>query len=160
MTATTEKQQSGCNGSLRLQAEITNENNDRLGNAVEIVQAIVADRCMTFADGLLFAMAVAVDNAGGPNIIAEVIDVNAPRSDVDESDTVDGEVPSRNGSFETLAAFYTSKGFTVTDMVSSCAAAHSLGGVQQGNRIDPFAPIQTEITSLIIFFFFSSTENK
>lgn len=134
VTATADKPLSGCNGSLRLAEELSNANNGRLRAAITTIEDTVGPFCMSVADGIQFAGAIAVRAAGGPDVINEIIDVNNPRVDVDEADTVDNELPDRDSNFAELVAFYARKSMSMADLVSSSAGGHSLGGVQQDDN--------------------------
>lgn len=150
ITATTNNPNSGCNGSLRLNGEITNNNNNRLANAVAHVQQVVASTCMSVADGIQLAMAVALQlsSTGGPDIISQIVDPRNPRVDASVPDRVNGELPGRNDNFDEQVQFYTRKGFTVRDLVASCAGAHSLGGIQRRGQIAPFTTDRGSVSEI------------
>lgn len=138
ITATPDKPTSGCNGSLRLAEEINNANNARLAPAIAQVTDAVTGTCVSVADGIQLAMVVSLAMAGGPDVSAEVVDAANPRVDATIADTVDGQLPDRNSNFATLASFYASKGLSETDLVSSSAGAHSIGGFRGRGGVLPF----------------------
>lgn len=91
---------------------------------------------------------MAILRAGGPNLISDAASANSPRADATEQDLVNGELPDRNSDFNELLAFYTRKGLSRSDLVSSSAVGHSLGGIGRGgNGVAPFTPDRLTISS-------------
>lgn len=138
ITATPDKPNSGCNGSLRLQQELGNPNNGRLGNAINVIVQTVAGTCVSVADGIQLANAAALQAAGGPDITADVVDSTNPRVDAQSPDTVPGELPDSNHNFDQSLQFYRRNGFTLRDLVASKSGGHSLGRFAQNNQLLPF----------------------
>lgn len=131
VTATPNKPLSGCNGSLRLAKELSHKDNRRLRFGLKTIQVIVLPFCMSVADGIQFAGAIAVQAAGGPNVIKHIVDVYNPKTDVNEADVVENELPNRDWNYAKLISFYHRKGLSVKDLVASSAGAHSLGVVEK-----------------------------
>lgn len=144
VTASPDKPDSGCNGSLRLVAELTNFANSNLGVPMLSITNVVTGTCVSVADGIQLANAVALEISGGPLIASDVVDSSNPRGDATSADTVD--LPSRGNSFAQLLEFYKRKGFDATDLVSSSAGGHSLGRFTQGAQRVPFTN-QTDVVS-------------
>lgn len=138
VTATSDKPDSGCNGSLRLEEELTNADNARLRGAIAAIRRSVRNTCVSVADGIQIANAVALEIAGGPNILSSVVDSANPRTDATTADTVTNELPSRTSPFPDLLAFYERKGFSLQEFIASLAVGHSLGGFATPNGIAPF----------------------
>lgn len=135
-TASTDKPESGCNGSLRLLTELTNFANSNLAVPMLSITTVVAGTCVSVADGIQLANAVALEISGGPLIASDVVDSSNPRGDASSADTV--VLPPRGGSFTQLLELYETKGFDATDLVSSSAGGHSLGRFTQGATRVPF----------------------
>lgn len=128
----------GCNGSLRAVTELSHPDNRRLGAALHIAETMQTRVCLSLADVLLLAMATSVRTAGGADFVASVITVDTQHEDVPTGvdDLVDGELglPQKDSSFDDLLLFYSRRGFSLRDFVSSVASAHSLGHFPQTVR--------------------------
>lgn len=167
ITATANIPNSGCNGSLRLRAELNNNNNRRLRSPVQTIEDVVGSYCMSVADGIQLAMATALrmERTNGPDVVAEVVDPANPRVDANTPDRVNGQLPNRNHRFSQLLAFYSRKGFRKTDLVSSCAGGHSFGGFTRargGGGVRNFTPDRNQMSSSYARNLFrrSSTRNN
>lgn len=147
ITATPDKPKSGCNGSLRLPTELAHPNNARLGAALALIQTSVAGTCISVADGIQLAAAVAVNEAGGPDISNQLVSAGSPRKDALAADTVDNELPNRNDSYQQSLFFYNRKGLSATDLMSSYAGGHSLGGFSSASGILPFTTDDHSVSS-------------
>lgn len=147
ITATTDKADSGCNGSLRLPTELAHPNNGRLATAMTIIQASVVGTCVSVADAIQLATAVALLEAGGPDIADDIVSAESPRTDALIADTVDNELPNRNDTYQQSLSFYVRKGLSATDLISSYAGGHSLGGFSSGSGIQPFTTDVNSVSS-------------
>lgn len=136
---------SGCNGSIRLRQESGDQvggpyshvGHSKLSEGVQkIIDIIGSHQCMTVADGVLYAMAIAIQKAGGPDVIDEIVDVNHPRRDVSTPDVLQGELPEDHDSFDKLLSNYERKGLTKRDLIASSVGGHSLGGLREDTHID------------------------
>lgn len=136
ITATQARPSSGCNGSLRLASELNNDANRGLSNAIGAIERVVVGTCMSIADGIQVASAVALrqPTVNGPDVLDAVYNPASPRADATDPDVVDGELPDDGNNFTQLSEFYARKGFSVVDLVASSAGAHSLGGEAGRNR--------------------------
>lgn len=150
ITATKAKPRSGCNGSLRLKDEITNMNNDGLQPPLDLLRKHLPtfknQRCASFADGLQLGAEVAMKVSGGPHVVRRLTNGFAPRKDVDEPDTVDGELPDKDDSFKELKKFFARKGFNVREMVVANVGGHALGAFEDDddNQDKPFTTTTTK----------------
>lgn len=125
--ATSDKPKSGCNGSIRLPGEQAQPANQNLLFAIASVINAAFGTCVSVADAIQLASAVAIKAAGGPDIVSDVVDSSKPREDALVDDTVAGELPSPGGNHAQLLEIYRRKGFDDVDLVSSSAGGHSLG---------------------------------
>ncbi|PXF41012.1 L-ascorbate peroxidase 5, peroxisomal [Gracilariopsis chorda] len=149
ITATSSKPNSGCNGSLRLEEEITNMNNDRLQPPLDFLRqhlpTIAHKKCASFADGIQLGAEVAMQISGGPKVLGKLVNSAAPRVDVDDPDTVEGELPDEDDPFPKLLDFYARKGFNLREMVVSNVGGHALGAFEddEDNQEKPFTTTET-----------------
>eukprot|EP00737_Agarophyton_chilense_P002452 gb/GEZJ01002797.1/.p1 GENE.gb/GEZJ01002797.1/~~gb/GEZJ01002797.1/.p1 ORF type:complete len:292 (-),score=47.63 gb/GEZJ01002797.1/:512-1387(-) len=149
ITATKAKPKSGCNGSLRLKDEITNMNNDGLQPPLDFLRkhlpTIANKDCASFADGIQLGAEVAMKVSNGPNVISRLVSSVSPRVDVDEPDTVDGELPDKDDPFQRLKEFFARKGFNVREMVVANVGGHALGAFvdDEDNQDKPFTTTET-----------------
>ncbi|CAN8061441.1 unnamed protein product [Agarophyton chilense] len=150
ITATKAKPKSGCNGSLRLKDEITNMDNDRLQPPLDFLRkhlpTIENQKCASFADGIQLGAEVAMKVSNGPNVIGKLVRSVSPRKDVDEPDTVDGELPNENDPFQKLKEFFARKGFNVREMIVANVGGHALGAFvdDDDDQDKPFTTTENE----------------
>lgn len=146
ITATPDKPDSGCNGSIRLPTEQAQPANSNLLFALAAIIQATACTCVSVADGIQLANAVALIVAGGPNVRSFVVDSSNPRTDVLFADTVAGELPSPGSNYAQLKEFYERKGLDETDLVSSSTGGHSLGRFTQG--LPPRVPFTNDTNTV------------
>lgn len=141
ISTTTEKPDSGCNGSLRSEKERMARNNARLGPTIDFV---VNTRdslatCISYADAFVLGYCAAVKTAAGLSIVTLMVNPSFPRTDVPDGVddlTSDGRVllPNPTVGFDTNLQFYAERGLTATDLVVSNVVGHAIGSFR--NRVD------------------------
>ncbi|EJD37638.1 heme peroxidase [Auricularia subglabra TFB-10046 SS5] len=90
---------------------------------------LIANRYVTYADGLAAAATIMIENCGGP-----VIDYRGGRVDATEPNKPG--VPEPQQSLEEHVASFKKQGFNKTEMIGLVACGHSFGGVQHSSFPD------------------------
>lgn len=147
ITATANKSNSGCNGSIRLPAELNRPANNRLNESVERLRPLIEDSsrdCISWADGILYAAARVTKMMRGGNA-KNVVNMKSLREDVNEEDYVD--LPSATWPYATAREFYKCKGFSEKEFVVSLAGGHSVGRFTRTEQLHAFTPLQSKIDS-------------
>lgn len=130
ITATPDKPDSGCNGSL--QFELARSGNNRLQPFLDTLSAsrrlVTNGRCVSIADGIQIGVGAALRIVAKVRVKStDMWDARVPRKDATTADS-DGQLPSAAFNYQQVVDFYARKGFSEDDAVISTVGGHAIGG--------------------------------